>query len=1252
MGGLDARCRDGAPLQFATRKALAILAILALKPGVPVARERLCGLLWANTSEPQARASLRQSLALLRKAIAPARVPGVMTIGDNVFLDPSGVIVDVGQFEAALGAQEDAVSELYGGDFLDGFHLSERAFEEWLAAERARLREQALEALERLLRERMAADRGEEAIHTALHLLRLDPLREELYRILMRLYWQGGRRATALAQFQQLAALLEEELGERPEPETEALHQEILRRRTMPAPAPAPQDAPPPEPCAPEESGGLKEVCLVMVELVGFLEHSLGADPEASQATIQAFYDRFERAVVRFGGRPEGLFNGVATACFGIPLAHGNDAERALSALQELAGSELSVKGAAAAGAVLWDPERERHSRLPAVTGRPLAAAQQLLGLARAGEILADGAIRSAAGKRFFFEALPGDDAWRLSGEREQDRGTRRARFVGREAELAQCQALLAACARARRGHTIYLRGPAGIGKTRLAEQVAALAERDQVAAHKVLVLDFGLSKETEAATLLACRLLGLEEEGPSAERRRAVAERTLDERVVGEEQRAPLYDLLALPPPAELKGAYDALGAELRDEAKQAVLVAVTKAACKDRPRLLIVEDIHWADRATLGHLAALSREIRHLPCLLLLTARRDGDPIDQAWRAKSDDAPLAMLDIAPLDEAAALALAGSFAQVSEQTAADCVARAQGNPFILEQLLRHAGAGEGTGLPHSLQSLIAIRLDALAPLERDVVEAAAVVGQRVAPDCLRHLCGSAEIPSARLIELRMLRPDGEALLFAHALLQEGAYGAIVKSQRDHLHRRAADWFSGRDATLVAQHLDRAGAPEAPAAYLAAAREQAGLHRYVRALELLERGIAIGQVAGDLFELNASYGELQAEAGSAAQAAEAYRIALTHARDDRQRCRAWIGVAVGVRVSDSFDDEAMALLDQAEAVALREGLLLDLAQIHTTRGNMYFPRGEIEACREAHEQAREFARRAGSPEMECRALSGLADSYYTQGRIITAHDAFEQCIALSREHGLKAIEVGNLAMLGDTYCYLNQLERSRGYYKAGIEGAHRIGHTRAEMLSCLMPSDLFPIQEVKAYTSRALELSRQLGARRFEAYALFNTAELLGLMGELAGAEETAEQAYEICLETGTAFVGPSCLGILARVARSEERRLWALEEAEAIIAAGCVSHNVFWFHHHGIETALELGDWSRAERYGAALEAFTKAEPLPWPDFVIARGRALAAHGRGKKSKALRAELERLLAHGTEVGRIYALPKLEAALA
>ena len=242
LGGLDVRLASGGPLSLPTKKALALLAYLGTRPGQSHTRDKLASLLWGEKSDDHARGGLRQALAALRRALASVHPPPLRIEGQTLTLNADGVDVDVAAFEHLVGqgtpqALEQA-AELYRGDLLSGLNVNEPLFEEWLVAERERLREMALEALARLLAHQTKNASSERAIQTALRLLGLDPSQEAVHRTLMQLYARQGRRGAALKQYQVCLDVLRRELGTAPEPETRKLYQELLRRPAEPSQSP------------------------------------------------------------------------------------------------------------------------------------------------------------------------------------------------------------------------------------------------------------------------------------------------------------------------------------------------------------------------------------------------------------------------------------------------------------------------------------------------------------------------------------------------------------------------------------------------------------------------------------------------------------------------------------------------------------------------------------------------------------------------------------------------------------------------------------------------------------------------------------------------------------------------------------------------------------------------------------------------------------------------------------------------------
>jgi hypothetical protein len=355
------------------------------------------------------------------------------------------------------------------------------------------------------------------------------------------------------------------------------------------------------------------------------------------------------------------------------------------------------------------------------------------------------------------------------------------------------------------------------------------------------------------------------------------------------------------------------------------------------------------------------------------------------------------------------------------------------------------------------------------------------------------------------------------------------------------------------------------------------------------------------------------------------------------------------------RVTDDLEG-AFADLARAEAAAAAHGLTVEEARLRFLRGNLCFPRGDIEGCLREHGRSLELARAAGAVEQEAAALGGLGDAEYVRGRMISAHGRLRACVELARRHGLGRIEVANLAQVAHTMLYFRPQREALRAALAAAEAAARVGHLRAELNARLAAffalTALDEPEACRAEVARAQALVRRLGAWRFEQPCLLHLGRVALAEGRRTEAVELLRQAYDVCERTGITFHGPQILGTLALALVEPDERRHALARGEAIIHAGCVGHNQLRFYPDAAEVALELGEYNEAERCAAALEDYTRPEPLPWSDFFIACGRALAALGRGRLGPTLRAELERLRVEAERLDLRAAVPRIEAALA
>jgi tetratricopeptide (TPR) repeat protein len=516
-------------------------------------------------------------------------------------------------------------------------------------------------------------------------------------------------------------------------------------------------------------------------------------------------------------------------------------------------------------------------------------------------------------------------------------------------------------------------------------------------------------------------------------------------------------------------------------------------------------------------------------------------------------------------------------------------------------------------------------RTDLLSPHDRRAIQAASVLGQRFSLANLRSLLHEPQYNCDTLVRNVLIRSTRDGLQFAHALVRDGVYGSLTNARKRELHGAAAAIFAD-DPVLRAEHLDRAGEPEAARAYLVAARVQAILFRQDQAIALAARGLALSTLARDTFELAMLVGDLQLDAGRGTESLDAYVQALAVASEDADRCPALVGCASSNRLIARVDD-AFSGLAEAEPLAVARSDHRALAEIHYLRGNLHFARGRLVECRSEHQLALEAARRVEAPEWQARALSGLADAQYMDCRMATALSHFAGCVDLCEAHGLTRIAVPNRVMMGHCRIYTCKFDLGLDDMRMAREAAIRIGNRHAEMFAthslgmCLIAAGRY--DEAENVQSEALEQARTLKARRYEAAILGDSAELALSKAQRAEALALARKGQEISEETGPGFVGPILYGLLALVEDKRQDQEAALAAGEALLARGSVGHNYFWFRRYAIERALLFEDWNEVDRQADALLLRMVEEPLAYASHVAERGRELARRGRGQATEA-----------------------------
>ena len=1003
--------------------------------------------------------------------------------------------------------------------------------------------------------------------------------------------------------------------------------------------------------------GQRRQVTVLFADLTGFTKLSARLDPEETHGLLNAYFSAVDSIVEIYGGCVDKHIGDCVMAVFGAPIAHSNDPERALRAAAEIhtemheltarLGTDLTAHIGIASGQVVASNTGSARHVEYTVTGDTVNLASRLDDMAGPEETLVSNAVRNATARIAEFSsrgeaAVQGLDAavpiWAFERFLDRTKSDHAAVFVGREAELRQFASIVEDVKTERTGHITVLRGEAGIGKTRLTGEFESMAISKGYAVHRVHIVDFGAARGPRVLRDLVSSLLEIPLQA-GVEERSDTVDRLVTDGIIAKENEVFLNDLLDLRQRDRLLNSYASMPSKERLAGIGATIAKLVATGAAATPRLIIMEDIHWADAATIDVLSGLSVAFADCAANLLLTSRVEGWTLSKDLAASFHGCPATILDLQPLRATEASRLAEALAKGNRTDLERLVERAEGNPLFLEQIIVNLSELRSSELPDNIHALVLARIDQLPDTDRDAITAASILGNRFDLSALRDVTGVTDYDCEALIRHRLIRLDEDMHVFSHALIREGVIASTLRDQRRDLHLRAADHYQHRDFVLYAQHLDRAGAAKAGAAALAAARDQMSHVRYETAMQLAERGseLASGQ---DLYELQMVVGELSRRLGTTDKMISAYRAAFDATNDAAERCRALIGVAEAQRVAENYDD-LLETLAGALSYAGDTQLPSERARICQLQAGVHFIRGDIVTCLDENLRSLELAREAGSGELEIQAQGNLGDAEFAAARMISAHKWFDECVSSGRERGFDDAIAANLAMRGQTLLYLCRPKEALADCEAALGLARSHFNPRAEVVALLVgvyTLELFDMAAMRDWALDGIGAARQIGSMNFEHVFHEYLARAAAFEGDHSQAEKLAASAIAVFRksESSMRFLGGRALGSLALVSRDSEHRRQILREGEDLIATGVGAHNVLWFFRDAIDVSLDLGAWDEAERYCERLESYTSSEPLPWSRFFAARGRALASHGRGYDVRAnLRANHSEALATG-----------------
>ncbi|RDU95942.1 ATP-binding protein [Trinickia dinghuensis] len=900
-------------------------------------------------------------------------------------------------------------------------------------------------------------------------------------------------------------------------------------------------------------------------------------------------------ALIRqFGGEPR--YDTCMTACFGMPQAFGSDSRRALLCAMALVRA-------------LWVDARQPIVLELQRWGEPVRnpPAREPLGNESSEPVVyvARSLVEQLSAWFEFGEAESASSPYRICLRVREPGETAFRGLAGRSIEVLQFRAVLDAVLECQDGHVIYVRGMAGIGKTRLLESFRVMARDEGFVCHDGEFHDFDVDNGSLLLTHLVLSLAGLP---IGAEQRAAshspMAAAALRNEKLPAESLVFLQALLGVALDDEVQRArYAAMSdRERRDGLQLAICDLMLRQAIR-QPLLIGIEDLHWGDLQTLALLGRLMAATSDAPIVWLLTSRQEGDPLDATLRPNFP-AALSVLDLAPLRPREAVSLAAQFADVDPTYRDACIERAQGHPLYLTQLL----ANRESEFPDSLRHLVQTRIDRLPQPSSNALRYAAVFGHRFELASLRRVLGDiAYVPEHEVRQMMVKEIDADTYAFVHDLVMQCVYESIPPGARQGLHRAVAAIYADTDLALHAQHLARAGDAQACPALLAAMREKLADYRYTQALELSNLCEGFAAQADERHQLALLRGRACAGLGRMSEACDGFQAALDLASSPEARIEAVLLLAPVLNALDRLADEERlieATLPLARAIAAN----VEVARLLQLRGNIHFPQGDYLLCRQLHREALRHARQARHAQSEAQALSGIGDSYYAQGRMGRAYAIYDRCLRRCEADGAAHLAAGNLAARASTAAYLGLREQALRDSEDAVARAARIGNSRAEVFARLTAvwalSDSGQDAQAQEAVEHALALARRIGTSRFEAMLLEASARLALRRGDRPLAWEWVTQAAVLVDQLQLQrYVGAWVQGSIALIAPEPALRDRALAKGEELLTQRCLAHNALRFHLAAAELALLDKQPEQAVLHAQRLRALAQREPYAWID-------------------------------------------------
>lgn len=976
-----------------------------------------------------------------------------------------------------------------------------------------------------------------------------------------------------------------------------------------------------------------RQVVILFCDLCGFTKLSEQLDPEEVSNIIHPLFETLSQIIHSYKGSIEKFIGDAIMAIFGVPVAHEDDPERALMvalAMQkairdysEKIQHEISMRiglnvGTVVSGQVLYGGDKPDYT----VIGDAVNTAARVEQHTPKGSILVTEGLYNLTQDRFLYRAhapivakgkAEPIETFELLGVqklRQATRGSLDVPVVGREKE----QVLLQQWGEKLQSHhpvAVGIDGEAGIGKSRLFYDLQGQLEHLlPLRTYRAYAVSYTQHASLSLLRQILRQLLQVSENDTPAQVEQILKGHLRLLAGFGELQQALLLQLLY---PDRENVVLQHQSADVLQKQWYKVLADFTLKMAQAQPLLLILEDLQWADQASLDWLRYFLQQLQttdntHL--FLGATWRTDSPGLkDYPWHQT--------LHLPPLSPSACetlflyhLDLKAPLPEDLAPLAQRLVERSRGNPYYLEESLRilkttgaltqshnswvlHSNLDE-LPLPNSLQRLLLSQLDRLPEELREVLQVAAVVGLTVEQSLLE---GLKLWPTDRLQHIQhacieqgywQVNTPG-VYRFSNALMQETVYQTLLRKRRQQLHQLIGDYIEASDQwqsdtfDRLAYHFIRAQDTLKAIRYLFIAAQQsdryfahqAALSSYRKALDLLNSSdaapdtlIAINPAGNEWVSLAQLQERIRLAivdiywlTGDYTTALQEIESALAFSQERFYQVRLYLKQGRCYEKTSRWS-EALSAYEQGEALLANSYYVPEMAQLKNAKAWTYYRQGDYVQAEQCCEASLDIL--ASVPHMQELAYAHNVKGViaYHKGEWEAAHTAYTRSLRIQEKtHDLWG-QGNSWSNLGSVYLMTARLNDAEEAFLKSLDLRESLGDLNGVATSCNNLGHIY--QELKQYPeavthlSRSLEIYSRAGNALGQAIALCNLGMADYASGQLKTAEENLEQGIQGLRELGVTQVLPEALNGLAEVLLTQqhsEKAQEILHEVESLLA-------------------------------------------------------------------------------------------------